>query len=227
MTREQTFDYLCELTNRSGKDLIKDSDERNPRLGLSFPKLKEISLSIYKQDPYDFLDSKRVDIYDLQIIEANLIGKIKDINQALKYFDKAAVYAKDWSVVDSLSQRFVISRKHPDETLKLLKTYAKLEDEYLNRIVAVTLLSHFLNDESINDVLSLLSELKHEGYYTQMAIAWAYATIMIKYPQFVFDILNKRKLLKWTHQKTIQKILESYRIDDHTKQEVKKLSIIK
>src|SRR5690554_8103899 len=88
----------------------------------------------------------------------------------------------------------------------LMDTYAREDDEYLNRIVAVIVLSHFLIDDMIADSIKLLSQLTHSGYYTQMAVAWAYATMMVNYPDQVIEILVNQKLPVWTHQKTIQKI---------------------
>ena len=225
MTREDTLNYLYRISNKTEKDLFKTEYERNPRIGLSFPQLKEISLMIFKNDPYQFLNSKRIDIYEIQIIETYLIGKIKDIDQALMYFDQAAHYAKDWSVVDSLCQKFVICKKYPDQTLDLLGLYSKENDEFYNRIVAVVLLSHFFRDETINQALDLLQALKHSGYYSQMAIAWAYATMMVKYPHLVINILESNKLNPWTHNKTIQKAIESFRIKPDTKAYIKQLKV--
>ncbi len=223
LTRQDCLNHLYQYTGKSEKDLIKVSEARNPSLGISYPKLKEIAKMIQKQGSKEFLDSKRIDVYELDIIETYLIGFIKDIDDAIFYFKKAAQHAGEWSVVDSLCQKFILTKKHPKKIKMLMDTYAREDDEYLNRIVAVIVLSHFLIDDMIADSIKLLSQLTHSGYYTQMAVAWAYATMMVNYPDQVIEILVNQKLPVWTHQKTIQKTVESNRISQNLKDYVKTL----
>jgi len=223
LTRQDVLEYLYQYTGKTEKDLSKVTTERNPSLGVSYPKLKDISKLIQKHGSKEFLDSKRIDIYELDIIETYLIGFIKDIDDAIFYFKQAAEHAGEWSVVDSLCQKFMITKKYPKKVLALMNSYAKKNDQYLNRIVAVIVLSHFLIDDMIVDSIRLLSQLKHPEYYTQMAVAWAYATMLVSYPDPVIEILVNQRLPIWTHQKTIQKIIESNRIPQHLKDYIRTL----
>jgi 3-methyladenine DNA glycosylase AlkD len=132
-------------------------------------------------------------------------------------------FAKEWSVVDSLCQKFVLARKYPDEIFELLIEYSKVEDEFTQRIVSVMLLSHFNNDKYIEASIKLINQLNHAGYYNKMAKAWALATLLINYQDRIIDYLNLNNLDIWTHNKTIQKALESFRISDESKLIISKL----
>lgn len=49
-------------------------------------------------------------------------------------------------------------------------------------------------------------------------IAWYFATALAKQYDSVFPFISENRLEKWTHNKTIQKSCESYRISDKKKQ---------
>ena len=209
---------LTHLKNKYKITTLKSGIEnRKPYLGISFPNLKSFSNEILKENPLEFLDTNDFSVYELEILHTYVIGKLKDFNLAFKYFKDYAPSAKEWSTVDSLCQKFVIAKKHRDEVMQLLIKYSTSKDEYLQRIVAVMLLSHYLEDEYVEKVFEILSKLNHQGYFTKMAVAWALATVMTYYPKECLVYMKTSKLDKWTHNKAIQKMKESFRISDDYK----------
>jgi 3-methyladenine DNA glycosylase AlkD len=209
---------LTHLKNNYKITTLKSGIEnRKPFIGVSFPNLKMFANEFFKDNPLEFLDSNDFSVYELEILHSYVIGKLKDFNLAFRYFKDYAPNAKEWSTVDSLCQKFIIARKHRDEVLQLLTRYSNSKDEYLQRIVAVMLLSHYLEDEYIEKVFDLLSKLNHQGYFTKMAVAWALATVMTYYPKECLVYMKSSKLDKWTHNKAIQKMKESFRISDDNK----------
>jgi 3-methyladenine DNA glycosylase AlkD len=217
-------DILEELKQKFNKTLtIDQSSIRKPYLGISYPNLKIVAKEIFSNNYIDFLETNDFRVYELEILQTIVIGKINNIDQAMKYFKIFANQAKEWSVVDSLCQRFIITRKYEDEIYKQLIEYSSKDDEYLQRIVAVMLLSHFNNDKYIDKSLDLLTKLKNQGYYTKMAVAWALATMMVKYPDKCIIILENRLLDQWTHNKSIQKMIESFRVTQINKEIVNNL----
>ena len=84
-------------------------------------------------------------------------------------------------------------------------------------MVAVMLLFHFLRDEYIDEVLEVVAELEIVGYYTSMAVAWAYATAWAKYPEKTKSFLLEHRIDEETYRRTLRKCLESYRISDEDK----------
>jgi 3-methyladenine DNA glycosylase AlkD len=215
---------LTHLKNNYKITTLKSGIEnRKPFIGVSFPNLKMFANEIFKDNPLEFLDSNDFSVYELEILHSYVIGKLKDFNLSFKYFSNYAPLAKEWSTVDSLCQKFIIAKKHRDEVLPLLIKYSNSKDEYLQRIVAVMLLSHYLEDEYIEKVFDLLSKLNHQGYFTKMAVAWALATVMTYYPKECLAYMKSSKLDKWTHNKAIQKMKESFRISDDNKLKLESL----
>jgi len=224
---QQVLIDICNEYHVGLNELNKSVPNRKPFIGVRFPRLVEISKTIHKDNPLEFIETNDCSVYELEILQTYSIGVLKDIHQALYYFDQFAHIAHDWSTIDSLCQHFTITKKYPDEVFNLLKTYATINDEYLQRIVAVMILSHFLNDTYIESSLELIKMLNHPGYYTKMAVAWALATMMIHYSHLVIPLFQSQTFDPWIHNKAIQKTIESFRITDENKEIVKSLKRLK
>ncbi len=217
MEAKLVLNNLYLQNNKTFKDLKNNVVNRKPYIGISYRKLKVIAKEISRINAIEFLRTNDFSVYELEILQTYVIGSLKDISVSLQHFDAFVPFAKEWSVVDSLCQKFIIARKHPEIVLEYLRLYKEIDDEYVQRIVAVMILSHFLNDNYIHQSIKMLLELKNEGYFCKMAVAWSFATIMSKYPELCFDVLRKNLLDRWTHNKSIQKMLESLRISEENK----------
>ncbi len=191
--------------------------------GISIPELRKFAKKIAKHDYKVLFKGNKFDTFELRLLHAFTIGYIKDdIENILKYFEDFIPYVDDWAVNDSLCQNFRIAREYPTQVWNMLMKYKFSTKEFESRIVSVTLLSHFLNDEYIDKVLDILNILNTNDYYSQMGVAWAVATAMGKYPEKTLYYLksDKNKLDKITYNKSLQKIRESFRVSD----EIKKLT---
>jgi hypothetical protein len=58
-----------------------------------------------------------------------------------------------------------------------------------------------------------------------MMVAWFFATALAKQYEATLPFIEKQKLDSWTHNKTIQKAIESYRITDEQKAYLKTLKL--
>ena len=56
-----------------------------------------------------------------------------------------------------------------------------------------------------------------------MMTAWYFATALAKQYDAVLPYIERRRLDQWTHRKTIQKAIESYRVSDEHKQYLRTL----
>ena len=62
-----------------------------------------------------------------------------------------------------------------------------------------------------------------QEYYINMMRAWYFATALAKQYDVILPYIQEHRLDRWTHNKTIQKAIESYRIMPEQKTELKKL----
>ena len=189
-----------------------------PMLGVRLPELRKIAKEIAKEDYKGFLEECPDTYFEYETLQAYVLGYAKDdIETILSYGDRFLPKIKDWSVNDSFCQNFSIARKYPERVFDWLMHYAKRDEEFPQRVVAVLLMSHFLVPEYIDKVLSVMDMLQYDGYYTKMGVAWCVATAYAKFPKETAAYLKHNQLRDWTYNKAIQKMCESYRVADADK----------
>ena len=104
-----------------------------------------------------------------------------------------------------------------EEFLQYLKTWMCADKEYEIRFGVVMAMRYFGEEAYLPEFLQLCDKIHHEGYYVKMAVAWALSVYFIKYQDKVMPYLDNNNLDNFTYNKTLQKIIESYRVDNDTK----------
>ena len=188
--------------------------------GTSVPAIRKLAKQIAKKDYLSFIIQNRNTSFELRMLHAFVLGYAKDdIAILLTHFKNFIPYVNDWAINDSLCQNFTVSRRYQAQVWSFLMNYVKSKQEFESRIVSVILLSHYLNDEYIDRVISTLNKLYTKEYYASMGVAWAFATVMAKYPEKCLTYLQSPncRLDNTTYNRTLQKIRESYRVADEIK----------
>lgn len=227
MTTKEINEITKVLKENGTKKLAKFNDSLTPGalpiLGVKIPKLRKMAKEIAKKDYEGFLNKCPEIFYEQQLLKAFVIGYAKDdVNKILGYAKEFVPHIHDWAVNDGFCQTFTIARKNRQIVYEWLMELAKCDDEFKQRVVAVMLMSHFLVDDYIDDVLCSMNKLKNQGYYAKMGVAWCLATAYAKYPEKTKEFLANNQLDDWTYNKSIQKMLESYRISDEDKEMLRK-----
>lgn len=225
MTIDEVQKKIEELSGNNAGFYASLTPGAKPIHGVRVPEMRKIAKEVAKGDYRDFLENNPMDSFELEMISAAAIGYIKNLQDALYYFEWFMPKVHDWSVSDTLCQTFKIASKYPEEVWSLLEKYFESEDEFIIRIVAITLMSHFLTDTYIDKVINVLNSFNPSEYYSKMGIAWAVATVMAKYPEKCMNymISDENRLDDWTFNKSIQKMKESYRVTDEMKAYMEKI----
>lgn len=195
-------------------------------LGIRVPDLRKLGKEIAKDDYKSFLENNPMEYYDEELLQALVIGYAKDdINVLLDLFDSFIPMIHDWAVNDTLTSTFKIAQKYPKETFKMLSKYFKSKKEFEIRIVSTMLMTYFLNDEYIDEVIKVMNNFKTDDYYAEMGIAFCIATMAAKQPEKCYAYMKSKdnKLNNFTFNKSIQKMQESNRVSDEMKNKMNKL----
>lgn len=188
-------------------------------LGIRIPILRDLAKKLAKEDWKGCMEWEDILYFEETMLQGLVLGYAKaPVEEVLMYAQAFIPKVDNWSVNDVFCNNFKIAGKEPKKVWDFLMTYTDSKEEFELRVVAVMLMSHFLKDEYIDEVLKVLSELEIVGYYTSMAVAWAYATAWAKYPDRTKDYLMKHPIEEETYRRTLRKCLESYRISDKDKQ---------
>lgn len=220
-----TADNIKAILESSVDDKFKDFTSAlipgsRPILGVRTPVLRQISKAIAKGDWQSFLKEAPEDTYEEVNVKGFVIGYAKaDLQTLLPYIAEHIEKINDWSLCDGFCSNLKIVSKHREEFLEFLLPYAKMDDEFKQRVVAVMLMDYYLTDEYIDMTLAVLDSLKNEKYYCKMAVAWAVATAWAKQREKTCAYMQNgnNTLDDWTYNKAIQKMIESYRVSDEDK----------
>ena len=105
-----------------------------------------------------------------------------------------------------------VFKKSPERLLPHIDKWIASGETYKMRFAIGLLMQHFLNEKFEVKYLEKVAEIRSQEYYVNMMIAWYFATALAKQYEATLPFIENKRLDKWTHNKTIQKAIESYRI---------------
>ena len=193
-------------------------------LGVRLPALRKIAKEIYKNGNWqEFVNSAESEFMEETMLRGILIGLIKDKpEKILEYVKNFVPQITNWAVCNTICNSLKFTKNNKELVWEFLKPYLKSKRDYDIRFGVVMLLSFFIEEDYLDEILNLLENIRHEGYYVKMGVAWAVSICYIKFPEKTLKFLKNCKLDDWTFNKSIQKIIESYRVDKPTKETLKK-----
>ena len=198
----------------------------NNILGVRIPKLREIAKTIAKDNPIEFLEKYVCEFYEEKMIYGLVIGYMKaDLETRIKYLNKFVPMIDNWAVCDCACSTYKFTQKNMEEMFEYIKKYVFSNKEFEVRFACIMLMDYFLIDEYIDEVFQIFNNIKLDKYYVEMAIAWAISEAFIKNEKKTREFLANNTLSVNTFNKALQKIIESNRVDDKTKDEMRKMKI--
>ncbi len=193
-------------------------------IGVRVPKLRMIAKELAKTNSKEYLELEDITLYEEKVIQGLLIGMSKlSIEETKKYLEKFIPKIDSWAVCDVVCSSLKIASKFQKEMWDFLENYINSKEEFEVRFALVMYLDYYLNDKYIDNVIQNISKIKSDKYYVQMAIAWLLSVSYIKQKEKTLKYLRNNKLDDFTHNKAIQKIIESYRVSNKEKEFVKTL----
>lgn len=193
-------------------------------LGVRVPVLRKFAKSYIKtKESKIFLNELPHKYYDENMLHALLISEIKDFDQIIFNLNKFLPYVDNWAVCDIMSPKAL--KKHKTKLIESIEQWIKSKETYTCRFGIEMLMSFYLDDDFNESYLKLVSKVKSNEYYVNMMVAWFFATALAKKWDATIPYIESNCLDRWTHNKTIQKAIESYRISDDQKQYLRRLKI--
>lgn len=188
--------------------------------GIPVPLLRKLATRILKEEPRRFLSDCPPASYEETLLRGLVIAGLKaDWEEKLLLIADFLPLIDNWAVCDTFCT--ALRLKKPEEQEKMLSFLLPLLSDdrtFFVRFAVVTLLAHYVTENYADHVLSLLQTVTHEGYYVQMAVAWAISICYIKFPKKTLPLLQKKSLSPFVQNKSIQKIRESLRVTREDKE---------
>lgn len=202
---------------------------REEIIGLKVPVMREVAKEISKNNWKSFLKESTNNTYEEKLIRGFVIGYVKeeykDIEIYIKDFFKNDV--DNWAICDSAISNLKIIKKNREEYFKLITSYTNSNNPWEIRVMLVSLLDYYIDDEYIYKLIEICKKVKNDHYYVKMALAWLISIMFVKKREETLKFLQDEKynLDTWTYNKALQKITESFRVSKEDKILIKSMKI--
>ena len=144
-------------------------------------------------------------------------------SKKIEYLDFFVPKIDNWAVCDITCSSFKFKKEELPTIWKYILKYQKSKNEFELRFMVVMMMDYFLLDEYIDEVLTIIDKIKVDYYYTNMAISWLISVAFVKYRDKTIKYLKNNNLSTFTYQKSLQKIIDSYRVSQKDKDMIRKM----
>ncbi len=215
---QEFMEYLKSISEKEYKEFSsKITFTKYEILGIRLPKLRRIAKEISKGDYLSFLKVSENTYYEEVMLKLLVMANIKDINELMLYFDNAVNLIDNWALCDTFCNSLKIVKKNKDYFLTKIDELMKSKQTYHIRVGLILLLCFYVEEEYLELILKYLDNIKSDEYYVNMGEAWLICEIFIKYENIGLKYLEHNKLNKFTINKSISKIRDSYRVSKEMK----------
>ncbi len=208
-------DFSAKLTPNVDKELI---------IGVRSPRLREIAKEQYGTEAAEaFLQALPHKYLEENSLHGLLIERMKDYGRCVAELNRLLPYVDNWATCDIISPK--VFAKHKAELIEQIKLWIADGRTYTVRFGLEMLMSHYLDGDFQPQYLELAAAVRSDEYYVNMMQAWFFATALAKQYEATLPYITEKRLAVWSHNKTIQKAVESFRITDQQKAYLKTLKI--
>lgn len=189
-------------------------------IGVRLPMLRKYAKEIACGDYEDYFENSCNDMeyFEEIMLKGMVIGAVKaNEDRFFELVRDFVPHINNWSVNDSFCTGLKRINKCRDRAWNFVLPYLDSTEEFPLRFGIIILMSYFLTDEYAEEAIARVSRLNHEAYYARMGMAWFMATAYAKYPEITLKYLQNSSFDDWTFNKSIQKMVESYRVSESDK----------
>lgn len=221
--REKLFE-LRDLKYRDFHSRLIPSVSKEQVMGIRTPVLRKFAKEYAKtEEAAEFIKILPHGYYEENNLHMLIISGIRDYEVCIAEIERFLPFIDNWATCDMPVPRCFYENK--EDVLERAKGWIKSDEAFTVRYGIGVLMSMFLDEDFDSVYPKLVASVRSEQYYVNMMIAWYFATALAKRWEEVIPFIEKRQLDKWTHNKAIQKAVESYRITSEQKAYLKSLKI--
>ena len=193
-------------------------------IGVRTPDIRAVAKAVAgTEEAAAFLRELPHKYYEENLVHFFIIATIKNFDECVREVERFLPFVDCWPVCDQSSPK--IFKKEHEKLLPLIKKWISSEHVYTARFGMRMLMNEFLDADFKPEYLDLVAQKRGEDYYLKMMVAWYFATALAKQYDATLPIIESRRLAPWTHNKAIQKAVESFRVTDEHKAYLRTLRV--
>ena len=217
---EQKLFSLQDEEYRNFQSKLIPTVEAKSVIGVRTPDLRKFAKVLVKKDNINFfLDDLPHKYFEENQLHAFIISETQNYLLCINRLDIFFPFVDNWATCDQMLPK--VFKKNKKDLIVHIKRWIESDYTYAVRFAIGALKNHFLDDDFNLEYPLMVAKVKSDEYYVNMMIAWYFATALAKQYDQVISFIVNRKLPKWTHNKAIQKAIESNRITKEQKEYLK------
>jgi len=193
-------------------------------IGIRMPVIKQFAKEICAGDWRSYLNEIKDEYHEDLLLRGFIISYAKtESEEKFRLMRKFIPVMDNWAVCDSFTMSFKIPKKDADAYWDFAMPYLDTKEEFQIRFAIVMMLAHFVDEKHIKDIIGHMNSIEHPAYYVRMAIAWCICECFLKFPEETMGFLKNNALDKFTFNKALSKITDSFRVSDNVKETIRSM----
>ena len=223
---DKEYSRLIKYLNKEAEDEYRQFSERlipdcKNILGVRMPKLREIAKYISQGNWREYIKFSKNDTFEEIVLKGAVIGlaqvNLEEFSQLVKDY---IPLVDNWAICDYFCAGLKQIKKYKKEFLPEIISFLESENPWIKRVGIVLLKVAYVDEKYVSEVLKLAEKTICEHYYVQMAHAWLVAECYTNFPQITHSYIEKCSLGSEILNKAVQKIRDSYRVNNEWKEKV-------
>ena len=217
---KEFVEYLKSLSDEKYKEFHSSLvlNSKYEMIGIRVPIMRNIAKQIAKTNIEEFLKVAQNKYYEEVMIQGLVISHIKDEAKFYEYFKCQIKKIDNWALCDTFCSAINIVEKYEDKYFKEAIKLSINKKEFISRVGLVVILDHFIKEKNILEICEMLNKIDSDKFYINMAQAWLICEMYTKFPEETLIFIKNNNLNKFTHNKAISKIHDSYRVSKEDKE---------
>ena len=215
MIQEKLFEYQ-DLGYREFNSKLIPNIDKETMIGVRIPDIRKIEKSLSTEEKEEFLLKLPHKYFEENMLHGIIISNMKEYDKVITNLEKFLPYVDNWAVCDSISPK--IFKKNREKVIVNVLSWIKSNHTYVCRFGIGMIMQLYLEDEYFKRTyLDIIAEIKTEDYYINMMRAWTFQVALVKQWKEAIKYIEKGLLDEFTHNKTISKSCDSYKIEKENK----------
>lgn len=193
-------------------------------IGVRTPELRRLAKQMVKrEDIGEFLSQLPHEYFDENQLHGFIVSELKDYGRCMAEVERFLPFVDNWATCDQMSPK--VFGKHRQDLLVCVRKWLASDKTYTVRFAVGMLMEHFLDEDFDVSYLDMAAGIRSGEYYINMMTAWYFATALAKQYAAALPFIEEKRLDLWTHNKAIQKAIESRRITPEQKSYLRSLKV--
>lgn len=219
--QNKLFEYQDLGYREFNSKLIPNIDKKT-MIGVRIPDIRKIEKTLSVEEKEQFLMDLPHKYFEENMLHGIIILNMKECDKAISELEKFLPYVDNWAVCDTISPK--VFKKNREKIITKILSWIKSDHTYICRFGIGMIMQLYLEDEYFKtSYLDIVAKIRIEDYYINMMRAWLFQVALVKKWEITIKYIEKNSLDIFTHNKTISKSCDSYRIDKTKKEYLKSL----